>query len=205
MSRSKAPRAAIYARVSKPDKRGERVQYPENQLPSLRELCAREGFQIIGEYVDRKTGGTAEREQFDRLFKDAARRKFDVLVFWALDRFSREGVLPTLQRLELLRKLGVRFVSYSEPFITSMGPFGDAILAIIATLAKMERDRISARTLEGLKRARAAGRIGGRPRARLDIERARTLADSGVNLTDIGEALGVSRATVRRALGRGTA
>ena len=47
-------------------------------------------------YVDRASSKRGDREQFQKMFVDAAQRWFDLVLFWALDRFSREGVLETL-------------------------------------------------------------------------------------------------------------
>ena len=108
-------RIAIYARVSTDDK----GQDPENQLRDLRAWCAASGHEIVGEYVDRVSGrkGAGERKQFSVLFEDASRRKFDCVLFWALDRFSREGMVPTVQHLERLSSYGVTFHSYTEPHL----------------------------------------------------------------------------------------
>jgi DNA invertase Pin-like site-specific DNA recombinase len=82
-------RVAIYARVSTDDK----GQDPENQLRELRDWVINSGHIISREYVDYDSGrkGTEKRKQFAALFHDAAKRKFDCVLFWALDRFSREG------------------------------------------------------------------------------------------------------------------
>src|SRR5258706_14518187 len=88
-------RVALYARISTKDK-GQEV---ENQLRQLREFSAFNGWSVIREYVDRESGSTNDRAEFQAMFQDASQRKFDVLLFWALDRLSREGVLETLQHL----------------------------------------------------------------------------------------------------------
>src|SRR5215471_6869703 len=102
-------RVAIYARVSTEDK----GQDPENQLRDLRAWCSNSGHDIVGEYIDRVSGrkGTGERKQFAALFEEASRRKFDCVLFWALDRFSREGMVPTIHHLERLNSYGVTFHS----------------------------------------------------------------------------------------------
>jgi DNA invertase Pin-like site-specific DNA recombinase len=51
----------------------------------------------VGEYIDQKSGKNGDREEFKRLMKNAYQREFDCVLFWSLDRFSREGVLETLQ------------------------------------------------------------------------------------------------------------
>src|SRR5450755_3814055 len=94
---------ALYARVSTKDGR----QDTENQLIALRDYCAKHGWTIAGEYVDHETGGTSKRPHFQRMFTDARSRKFDLVLFWSLDRLSREGVFATLNHLEKLTSYGV--------------------------------------------------------------------------------------------------
>lgn len=148
---------AIYARVST-DK-----QDTENQALQLRDFAAKQGWRIVCEYTDYETGSRSDRTEFQRMFEDASRRKFDVLLFWALDRLSREGVLETLQHLNRLTAYGVAWRSFTEQFFDSCGPFRDAVIAIMATLAKQERIKRSERTKAGLARVRAAGKRLGRP------------------------------------------
>jgi DNA invertase Pin-like site-specific DNA recombinase len=70
----------------------------ENQLLQLREFAGKQGWEIVGEYIDTVTGsGKKARDQFDRMMRDASQRKFDLVLFWKLDRFSREGVRKTLR------------------------------------------------------------------------------------------------------------
>ena len=86
---------AIYARVSTRDK----GQTNDNQLLELRAFAERLGYSIYREYHDQESDGTAERPQFQQLLLDAHQRRFDVVLFWSLDRFSREGVTETLNHL----------------------------------------------------------------------------------------------------------
>jgi DNA invertase Pin-like site-specific DNA recombinase len=92
-------RVAIYARAST-DK-----QDTENQLIQLRDFAVKQGWTVAREYVDYESGSKADRGEFKQMFVDASQRRFDVLLFWALDRLSREGVLETLQHL---RRPGAR-------------------------------------------------------------------------------------------------
>jgi DNA invertase Pin-like site-specific DNA recombinase len=94
----------------------------ENQFHELREFCGRSRWIIEHEYIDRMTASTDKRPRFLRLFEDARRRRFDVVLFWSpLDRFSREGVLETLQRLRRLDTAGVAWRSYTESYFDSTG------------------------------------------------------------------------------------
>jgi DNA invertase Pin-like site-specific DNA recombinase len=155
-------RIAIYARVSTDDK----GQDPENQLAQLRAWCANAGHEITHEYIDRESGrkGTYGRKQFALLFEDAHRRKFDTVLFWSLDRFTREGMIPTIMYLQRLAGYGVGFHSYTEPHLATDDELVRGILlAVLASLAKQEAKRISERTRAGLARARAQGKRLGRP------------------------------------------
>lgn len=187
---------ALYSRVSTKD----RGQDTENQLAQLREFATKQNWQIVAEYVDHASGSRSDREQFQQMFADASRRKFDLVLFWSLDRLSREGVLETLQHLQRLTAYGVGWRSYTEQFLDSVGPFRDAVLAILACLAKQERIRIGERTRAGLDIARAKGKRLGRPTVTVDAARVRTLRAEGVSFAEIGRRLGVSTGSVFRAV-----
>jgi DNA invertase Pin-like site-specific DNA recombinase len=187
---------ALYGRVSTKDK----GQDTENQLSQLRAFAATQGWTIVHEYVDRVTGKHSDREQFQRLFRDAAQRKFDVVLFWSLDRFSREGVLETLHHLQRLAQYGVGYRSFTEQYLDSCGVFKDAVLSILATIAKQERIRLSERTIAGLERARREGRVGGRRRLVVDRGRIEQMDEEGFTQTEIAKEMGISSATVCRLL-----
>jgi DNA invertase Pin-like site-specific DNA recombinase len=183
-------RAALYLRVST-DK-----QDCENQARQLRAFAKKQGWTVAHEYADLgESGGKSNRSAFQQMFADASRRKFDLLLFWALDRLSREGVLPTLRYLERLTSYGVEWRSFTEQFFDSCGPFKDAVISIMAVLAKQERIQRSERTKAGLERARAAGAILGRPRCDVDVGEIRRLRSAGKSWRAIGTILGISSAT----------
>jgi DNA invertase Pin-like site-specific DNA recombinase len=187
-------RTAIYARVSTKDK----GQDTENQLVQLREFASKQGWQIVREFVDRETGSKSDRMEFQAMFEAASQRKFDLLLFWALDRLSREGVLETLQHLNRLTSYGVGYRSFAEQYFDSCGIFKDAVIAIMATLAKQERIRMSERTKAGLAQARRNGRQIGRPRLTVQSSEIVRLRASGLSLRAIGRELGISEGSVRR-------
>jgi DNA invertase Pin-like site-specific DNA recombinase len=190
-------RVAIYCRVSTGDGR----QSPENQRIALREFCARqEGWEVTHEYTDEMSGGRADRQQFQRMFEDASKRRFDTLLFWSLDRLTREGVLPTLQYLTRLSDYGVAWRSFTEPFLDSTGVFRDAVISILATIAKQEKIRISERTRAGLERARRRGATIGRPRLDVDVDQLKELRERGLSWAEIQRQSGVCRSTAQRAL-----
>jgi DNA invertase Pin-like site-specific DNA recombinase len=187
---------AIYARVSTTDK----GQDTENQLHQLREYCARSGWRISKEYVDHVSGKTGDRDAFKQLFEDASRKQFDVVLVWALDRFTREGVYETFDYVRKLTLNGVQFESYSEAHFRTTGPAGELMLAIAAWIAKQERLRISERTKAGMDRARRAGKHCGRPARVFRRDLAIEMKASGHSLRAIAKKLGVSFTTVARAL-----
>ena len=196
MTKSALTRVALYARVSTKDKR----QDTANQLDQLRQFAATQGWTLVHEYVDRATGKHSDREQFQNLFQDASQRKVDVVLFWSLDRFSREGVRETLNHLERLASYGVGYRSFTEQYLDSCGIFKDAVLGILATIAKQERVRLSERTIAGLQKARKEGRVGGRPGVIVDRAKVERLAKTGKRLAEIADAVGTSKSTVHRLL-----
>jgi len=190
----KPKRIVLYARVSTKDK----GQDTRNQLAQLREFCARQEWTITREYVDQASAKSADRPKFKELMEAASRHDFDLVLFWSLDRFSREGVLETLQHLQRLTSYGVGWKSFTEQYLDSCGVFRDAVLSILATIAKQERIRLSERTVAGLERARKQGRIGGRPRGVTDRREVAELRAAGKSLGDIAAEMGLSKTTVAR-------
>jgi len=189
-------RVAIYARVSTDD----RGQDPENQLAQLRQWAQSAGHTIVEEYVDLESGRSAKRKAFARLFDDAHRRRFDCVVFWALDRFSREGMVPTIMHLQRLAGYGVGFHSYTEAHLATDNELvRNILLALLASLAKVEAQKISERTKAGMARARAKGKRIGRPT--LDIEIKRQITErlaNGDSAYAAAKALGIDRKTAAK-------
>ena len=190
---------ALYARVSTRDK----GQDHENQLRELREFVERktnDGWVLAHEYVDKVSGKTADRPAFRKMFDAASRREFDVVLFWSLDRFSREGVLETLQHLKVLTANGIDWFSFKEEYLRSMGPWKEAVLSILSAIAKQERIRLSERVQAGLSRAKAQGKVLGRPKAAVRPERVLALREKGLSLRAIAAETGVSAMTIQRIL-----
>ena len=186
---------ALYARVSTKDK----GQDTENQLVQLRQFCQLQGWAIVHEYVDHATGKNSDRAEFKRLFQDASQGKFNMVLFWSLDRFSREGVLETLNHLNRLTAARVNWRSFTEQYLDSCGIFKDAVLSILAVVAKQERIRISERTLAGLETARSKGKTLGRPKLiRSHDKIVAAMAQDGATLRSVGKMFDLSAASVQR-------
>jgi DNA invertase Pin-like site-specific DNA recombinase len=191
-------RVAIYARVSTDDK----GQDPENQLRELRAWCANSGHTITREYVEHESGrkGADKRKQFAALFDDAAKRKFDLVLFWALDRFSREGMAQTIAHLQRLTSYGVSFHSYTEPHLATDNELvRNILLALLSSLAKVEAQKISDRTKAGMARAKAKGVKVGRPRLTIEVrQQIARRAAKGEKPYAIAKALRIDRHTAAK-------
>jgi DNA invertase Pin-like site-specific DNA recombinase len=145
---------ALYVRVST-DK-----QEVDNQLIALREYCNKSNIPIYKEYVDVISGKETSRPAYDQMFNDAHKKLFDMVLFWDMSRFSRAGTLHTLNKLHELELLGIGYKSYQEPYLDSVGQFKDVVISIFATVAKIEREKISERTKAGLKGKLNVGKRG---------------------------------------------
>jgi DNA invertase Pin-like site-specific DNA recombinase len=115
---------------------------------------------------------------------------------------SAAKVLETLNHLQRLSAAGVGYRSFIEQYLDSCGIFKDAVLAILAVIAKQERVRLSERTIAGLEKARRQGRIGGRPSLVLDRKRIERMSDEGLTMREIAEEIGASAASICRLLKR---
>lgn len=181
----------IYARISKDS------SDMDNQLLVLRDYCQRMNYEIVNEYTDIISGAAVNRQEFNRMLSDASKRKFDMLLFYALDRFSRAGTRDTIRYLQMLDDYRVSYKSFTEQYIDSSGIFKDVIIALLSTLAKQERIRISERVVAGLAKARTQGRIGGRPT--LDetiIMKIKKRKSEGMSICSIAKEMHISRGTV---------
>jgi DNA invertase Pin-like site-specific DNA recombinase len=169
--------------------------------------------------VDLESGknGTKKRQRFGQLFDDAAKRKFDLVVFWALDRLSREGMMATVQHLQKLESYGVAFHSYTEPLLSTDNELvRDIVLAVYAALAKQESVTISTRVKAGMVRVAASGKpwvskkgrlVEGLGRPKLDVMHRREIAKrlaKGASAYRIAKDLRISPHTVAK-YAKGTA
>ena len=197
---TKSKQVALYARVSTKDK-GQDV---ENQLAQLREFCERQGYVIHDEYIDDESGtkGKRERSGFARLFEDASKRKFDVVLVWSLDRFTREGIQKTIFYLQQLDGLGVNFKSYTEQYLdTDNELIRHVVLGMLAYFAKLQREKISENTKAALARKKAQGVKLGQPskfdRYRDDLAQ---MAAAGIAKKEMARRTGLSYPTVKKYL-----
>jgi DNA invertase Pin-like site-specific DNA recombinase len=124
----------------------------------------------------------------------------DCVLFWALDRLSREGMAATIKYLETLHSYGVTFHSYSEPHLSTDNELvANVLLALMSSLAKVEAQRISDRTRAGMARAKAQGKRIGRPTidARMR-QRIASMAAKGESPYGIAKALKIDRKSAKK-------
>jgi len=157
-------------------------------------------WNLYREYIDEGISGTKDsRPALNALMNDARKRRFDVVLVWRFDRFSRSTKHLVLA-LEEFKNLGIDFVSYQENIDTS-SPLGAAIFTIISAVAQLERDIIAERVRAGLRRTRINGQTLGRPSgSNLDVNRIQGLRKAGLSLREIALEVKASKSSVARAL-----
>ena len=171
-------KVALYARVSLDENANDRrYQEPENQLQPLRDYAKALGAESTAEYIDKASGANPARPQFRQMMNDALSRQFSGIIVWKLDRFSREGIIPTMAYIKQLKERGIFLKSLTESWLdTQNDGITDVVLAIMSWAAAEERKKISERTKAGIARRRAIGQWkGGRPKkggclARLSVK-----------------------------------
>lgn len=191
---AKALRAAIYLRVSTND------QTTDNQQRELEAAAAARGWHVVGVYADAGVSGSKGRDkrpQLDLMLKDAVRRRFDVVMVWAVDRLGRS--LP-----DLVSSMQELHGSKTDLFVLQQAldtttPAGRAMFGMLGVFAEFERSMIQSRVNAGLSRARAAGVKLGRPKVEAKVETAiRARLAAGEGILKVGKAVGVGTSTVQR-------
>lgn len=162
-------KVALYARVSleEGNKEDRRYQEPENQLEPLREFAKAKGYTVVAEYVDRGSGANPARENFRRCLNDAMMLKFNAVLVWKLDRFSREGISQVFSYIQRLKSRNVALISLTESWLDTSkdNPMSELTLAVMSWASSWERQKISERTKAGIQRLKNIGQWkGGRPR-----------------------------------------
>lgn len=159
-------RVAIYCRVSKDEISSEgKLQNTDNQLIPLRKFAEAMGYIVVEEFIDRASGGDSNRPDFQRMLGQVRQRRFDLILVWRLDRFSREGIMNTMSYIKQLRDYKTGLKSLQESWLdTSQDGVSDLVLGVMSWANNEEKKKISDNTKAGLARARAQGKVLGRPR-----------------------------------------
>jgi DNA invertase Pin-like site-specific DNA recombinase len=187
-------RAAIYVRVST-DK-----QTVENQLRELHQIAERRGWEVVQEYHDAGISGAKGRKDrpgLDKMLEDAQRRRFDVVMAWAIDRLGR-SLIDLLGTIQALEACGVDLYLDQQSLDTTT-PAGKLMFQITGAFAEFERGMIRQRINAGLKRAVDAGKQLGRPRIDPALEkRIQSQLRGGKGMLAVAKECGVGSGTVQR-------
>ena len=187
-------RAAIYVRVSTDH------QSVENQIRELRQVAERRGWEVVEVYSDAGISGAKDRKQrpgLDRMLNDAGRRRFDIVMAWAIDRVGRSliDLLGTIQHLDAC---GVDLYLDQQNIDTST-PMGKLVFQVTGAFAEFERSMIRQRVHAGLRRAVAKGqRLGRPPIAPALAERIREALKGGMSIRKTAAKFDVNKSTVQR-------
>ena len=204
----KPKRAALYVRVSTDQ------QSVEHQTAELRQVAERRGWAVVEVYSDAGISGAKGRNQrpgLDRMRNDAKRRKFDVVMSWAIDRVGRSliDLLGTIQELEAC---GVDLY-LDQQNIDTTTPAGKLLFQMTGAFAEFERSMIRQRVRAGLKTIKAtiardgkfvskAGKVRrrlGRPGAEPEaVEAAKRQLATGQGINRVAKATGLGVGTVHR-------
>ena len=199
-------KVALYGRISTTD--GD--QNLETQLIPLREFVQGQEFEVYREYVDQAPATDLYRRiSWRQLLEDASKHRFDLVIVARMDRAFR-SVLDAATTLERLRGWGVGLRSYSEPWLDTTSPFGEALYYITVAYAQLERGILRERVRAGMERARKQGHRIGRPRVidRKGFKRRygavlERLSAGSISRRQAARELGIGYATLKRLLDSG--
>jgi DNA invertase Pin-like site-specific DNA recombinase len=187
-------RVAIYLRVSTTD------QDVENQRRELNDAVAKHGWNVVAEYSDQGVSGAKGRDKrpgFDRLCKAITRREVDLVAAWSVDRLGRSLA-------QLVTFLGELHGALCDLYLHRQGldtstPAGRALFGMMGIFAEFERALIVERTCAGRARARAQGKVLGRPKVTGEVEAAvLSLLAAGTGVVRTAREIGCGVGTVQR-------
>lgn len=134
-------KAVAYIRVSDMGPTGQKDS-PDTQYEEIKKYCEQNNYELIDTYQDLDiSGGTDNRPSFQRMFEDAKKKKFEVVVVYNLSRFSR-NVQHTIKYVEELNDLDIEFASTKETFLRTDTPEGRLMFHITASVAEYQREQI---------------------------------------------------------------
>ena len=192
-------RVALYLRVSTQDQR------TENQLRELTEVANRTGWNVVATFTDTGISGAKGRKDrpgYDKLLKAVTRREVDLVAAWSVDRLGR-SLTDLLSFLGEIHAKGCDLYLHQQGLDTST-PAGRAMFQMMGVFAEFERAIIRERVMVGLARAKAEGKVLGRPTVGAAVElKVRDLRKGGVGIRKIASKLGIGVSTVQRVVNGG--
>jgi DNA invertase Pin-like site-specific DNA recombinase len=145
-------KVAIYCRVSTME------QDADKQEDICKEYCNRNGHEVSYIYKDTISGATSSRPSFNQLLEDMRHYKFDAVMVTKLDRMGR-SLQHLLSLFDEFNRKGVKFIAVTQNIDTSTAA-GTMQMQIMGAFAEFERNLISERTKEGLRKAIGVGKRG---------------------------------------------
>lgn len=192
-------RVGIYLRVSTTD------QTTDNQRLDLQRVVTQRGWDVVETYIDHGISGSKGRDKrpaFDRLCKDATNGRLDLVAAWSIDRVGR-SLQHVVTFLNELNAMNVDLYLHQQS-VDSSTPGGKAMLSMCAVFAEFERNMIIERVTAGMARARAEGKIFGRPRTSVAVEsEVHRLRKLGHGIIKTAKLAGVGVSTVQRVISAG--
>lgn len=192
-------RVAFYVRCST------KKQELENQYRELEDVAKHQGWRVVSRFEDFGVSGGKGREQrkgLDALLKDVARKKFDIVAVWSVDRLGR-SLKDLIATMTEIRENQCGLFLYKQAIDTSTS-MGKMMFQLLSVFAEFEREIIRERIRAGVQRAVANGAKLGRKR-KIDgiADAVRELRGKGWSLRTIAKSVGVSTASVARVLSLG--
>jgi DNA invertase Pin-like site-specific DNA recombinase len=185
---------ALYARVST-----DKNQTVENQLRQLNEVAIRLGWTVVAVFTDEGISGAKGRDQrpgFDNLLKGIARKEFDMIAAWSVDRLGR-SLQDLVAFLADVQARGVDLYLHQQAIDTST-PSGRMLFQLLGVFAEFERAMIRSRVVAGLDRVRGKKRLGRPPMPTERIEQIKTMLLAGRGVRETARETGAGTATVQR-------
>jgi|SRR5215831_11236890 len=202
---AKQKRAALYVRVSTD------AQTVENQISELSQVAVRRGWQVVQIYRDAGISGAKGRSQrpgLDAMLKDASRRKFDVVMAWAIDRLGR-SLIDLLRTIQDLEAVGVDLY-LDQQHLDTTTPTGKLLFQVTGAFSEFERSMIQQRVNAGLSVIKAKIKRDGHFTTKADIVR-RRLGRPGAEPSrmararqELARGIGIGKVARLTGLGTGT-
>jgi DNA invertase Pin-like site-specific DNA recombinase len=188
-------RAVLYLRVSKHE------QTIENQRIELERVANAKGWKVIATFKDEGISGAFGREvraQYDSMLKQGVQAKFDVILAWDVSRLSR-SLVDLVTTLDELHACGIDLYLHQQAIDTTT-PAGKAMFQMCGVFAEFEREILSERVKSGLNRARAEGKLLGRPIKLANIKAILEDREKGKTIREIAGKQGLSVGKVHKVL-----
>ena len=176
---------------------------PQNQINELKQVANRFGWTIIKEYTDKGISGAKGRDgrpEFDAMLKSAMKKEFDLVMFWAVDRASR-NLTHLVQMMDDLHSKNVGMYFHQQAIDTTT-PSGRAMISMAGVFAEFERSMLKERVLASHARAKAEGKTIGRPSAISDglIKSIKFMRSKNVGIKRIARELGCGVGTIYKVI-----